>query len=394
MNPSRSSPFIIPVLSAANFVVGMGAFVIVGILNPLAEAFSISAATAGLLMMIYAMAYAVLSPALISLTGHIGRRRVLTAAMVIFGLSSTLSALAPDVTVLFGARVVAAIGAGLVTPVAAAVAAGLSAPEKQGTALANVFLGLSLAQVMGVPLGSFVAYTYGWQVAFWIVSALALPCALLIWLIVPAGLSFAPVGLHDLGRVLKDARLMIAVSFTTVFLMATYVIFTFMAPLLSEKMGFGRDGITLTLTLAGLGAVVGSFLGGRMADRIGATRTLALLAILQMITMPFFSLLPIPVPALMVLVVIWNLFGWSFMAAQQLRLIGMSPADSGVLLALNAGAVYIGAAAGSAAGGAVLSAFGLQALGVAGATGAFLSLLVLLLPRWQRPSPARARQDR
>lgn len=378
------SPLIMPLLSAANFVIGMGAFVIIGILNPLADAFGLSAATTGLLMVVYAMAYAVLSPLLVSLTGSIGRRRVLTAAMLIFAAAAVMSALATTATVLFAGRVIAAIGAGLVTPVAAAVAAGLSPPSKQGTALANVFLGLSLAQVAGVPLGSFVAYTYGWRVAFWMVAVLALPCALLIWVRVPAGLSFAPVSLNDLGRVLRNLRLMLAVSFTSVFLSGTYIIFTFIAPLLTERMGFGRDGITLTLTLAGLGAVAGSFLGGRLADRIGATRTLAGLSLSLAVIMPAFSLLPMPVSALMAFVILWNLCGWSFMAAQQLRLISLSPADAGVLLALNAGAVYVGAAGGSAVGGAVLNTFGLDALGLAGACFALMAFAVLLLVRSPR----------
>ncbi|MCA0870265.1 MFS transporter [Seohaeicola saemankumensis] len=387
MPSNPPSPLIVPLLSAANFVIGMGAFVIIGILNPLADAFALSAATTGLLMVVYAVAYAVLSPLLVSLTGGIGRRRVLASAMLIFAAAAILSALATNATVLFAGRVVAAIGAGLVTPVAAAVAAGLSPPAKQGTALANVFLGLSLAQVAGVPLGSFVAYTYGWRVAFWIVAALALPCAALIWIRVPAGLSFVPLSLADLGRVLRNLRLMLAVSFTSVFLSGTYIVFTFIAPLLSERMGFGRDGITLTLTLAGLGAVAGSFLGGRLADRIGATRTLAGLSVSLALIMPAFSMLPMPVWAVMVMVVLWNLCGWSFMAAQQLRLISLSPADSGVLLALNAGAVYVGAAGGSAVGGAVLNTLGLDALGFAGACVALLSLVVLLIA----PAPPRQR---
>lgn len=381
-NPNR---FVVPILSAANFVVGMGAFVIIGILNPLADAFDLSTSTAGSLMVVYSISYAVLSPLLVALTGHIGRRRVMAAAMGLFALSALMSALAPNATVLFAGRIVAAIGAGMLTPVAAAVAVGLSPPERQGAALASVFLGLSLSQVTGVPLGSYLAYTFGWPIAFWMVVALALPCIWLIWTRVPAGLQFAPVSIADLGRVLRNGKLMLALSFTTVFLGATYVIFTFITPLLTTTMGFGRDGLTILLSLAGLGGVIGSVLGGRVADRIGAVPTLALLSAGQILIMPFFSALPLPIPVVGVLAVVWSIFGWSFMAAQQLRLIGLSPENASVLLALNAGAVYVGAAVGSAVGGAVLNFIDLNALGIAGAVGAALALGLLLISNHLSP---------
>ncbi|TDK52158.1 MFS transporter [Antarcticimicrobium luteum] len=370
---------VVPILSVANFVIGLGAFVIIGILNPMAEAFGLTPAQAGNLMVVYAGVYAVASPLLVSATGQIGRRRVLAGAMALFALAALISALAPNAPVLFAARVLAAASAGMVTPVAAAVAAGLSPPGKQGAALSLVFLGFSLSQVIGVPLGSFLAYTFGWRVAFFLVVALALPCAGLIWLRVPAGLRFAPVGLGDLTRVLGDARLMLAVAFTAVFLAGSYVIFTYIAPLLEATMGFGRDGITATLTLSGLGAVAGSLMGGALTDRIGAQRTLALLCLAQMAIMPVFSALPLPVWGALALAAIWSLFGWSFMPAQQVRLIARAPQNANVLLALNAGAVYLGAAGGSALGGVVIATSGLQALGIGGGFCALAALGVLLL---------------
>jgi len=379
MSDTAPARHVVPILSVANFVIGLGAFVIIGILNPMAEAFDLTPSQAGNMMVVYAAVYAVASPLLVSATGQIGRRRVLAIAMALFALAALISALAPNAPVLFAARILAAASAGMVTPVAAAVAAGLSPPGKQGAALSMVFLGFSLSQVIGVPLGSFLAYTFGWRVAFWLVVALALPCAALIWVRVPAGLHFAPVGLRDLGRVLGNLPLMLAVAFTSVFLAGSYVIFTYIAPLLEATMGFGRDGITATLTLSGLGAVAGSLMGGAMTDRIGAQRTLALLCLAQMAITPVFSALPLPVWGVMVLAALWSLFGWSFMPAQQVRLIARSPENANVLLALNAGAVYLGAAGGSALGGAVIAASGLWALGIGAALCALAALGLLLV---------------
>ncbi|MDK3020332.1 MFS transporter [Pseudodonghicola flavimaris] len=386
MTRHSPTPAVVPILSAANFVIGLGAFVVIGILNPMAETFGLSPSEAGNLMVVYAGVYAISSPLLVSATGRIGRRRILAVATGLFALAALISALAPTAPVLFAARVLSALSAGMVTPVAAAVAAGLSPPGKQGAALSMVFLGFSLSQVIGVPLGSFLAYTFGWRIAFALVVALAVPCAVLIWVRVPAGLHFAPVGLPDLMRVVGNWRLMLAVSFTTLFLSGSYVVFTYLAPLLSETMGFARNGITAVLTLSGLGAVAGSLMGGKLTDRIGAQQTLVLLCLAQMAVTPMFSTLPLPVFAVMALPVLWSLFGWSFMPAQQVRLIIASPQNANVLLALNAGAVYLGAAAGSAIGGALIERSGLWALGLGGGACVCAALAVLLMAGgWRGP---------
>lgn len=377
--PESSPRTVIAILSTANFVTGIGAFVIVGLLNPLAADLGMSAAQAGWIMVVYALAYAVLSPLLVSATGRIGRRRVLAFAFGLFALSNLIAALATGPGLMFASRIIAAAGAGVVTPVAAAVAAGLSPPERRARALAAVFFGLTLAQVLGVPAGSYIAYTFGWRIAFGLVALLALPCLWLIWTRVPSGLSFAPVSLKDLGRTLGNLPQMIAVAFTAALMGSIYVIYTYISPLLAETMAFGRDGIALVLLIFGLGAVAGNLGGGAVTDRIGPVRTLSILAVAQMLIMPAFSLLPMPVPMLLILSFLWAIFGWSFMAAQQVRLISLDQEQASVLLALNAAAIYVGAALGSAIGSAVISNFGLAALGLTGglcAIGALLTLFV------------------
>ena len=375
--PERAIPgVLIAVLSVSNFVIGMGAFMIIGLLEPLAADLGVSAARAGAVLTTYAVAYALLSPVLVSVTGGIGRRRVLAAALALFGLGCALPVIWPTEAALHLSRIFAAAGAGMFTPVAAAVAAGLSAPERRAKALAAVFFGMTMSQILGLPLGSFIAYTYGWRMAFAVVLLVLIPCLWLIWTIVPRGLSFQPVTLRDLGRVMRDGRLMLAVGFTASFLTAGYVVNTFLAPLLSQNLGWGRDGITLALLVCGVGAVIGNVMGGVLSDRVGPARTLTLLCLAQILVLPGFSALPwaggqtemVAGALAMGLLVLWSVFGWSFMAAQQARLIGLAPEAAPVMLALNAAGIYVGAALGSALGGLVLAGFGLGPLGlVAGA---------------------------
>ncbi len=369
---------LIPTLSAVNFIVGMGAFLTVGLVEPIADDFGVTDAQSGALLTTYAILYAILSPLLVSLTGRIGRRRVLAMGLAIFGLSALISAIAPTLLTLHASRGLAAVGAGIITPVTAAVAAMLTAPERRARTLAAVFAGLTIAQAIGIPIGGWVAYTFGWRYAFVIVALLSVPALILLWRIVPAGLSFAPVSLTDLARTLRDGPLMAAVLFTATFLCSIFVLYTYFAPLLAADMGFGRDGITLALFIFGLGAIAGNFTGGALSDRIGACRTLLILTCLQLVALPLYSFLPWPTPILMAFTFTWSIIGWSFGAAQQVRLVALDPARAPVLLSLNAACIYIGAAAGSAIGGAVINRASVSALGFA-ATLVMLAALAHLL---------------
>lgn len=365
---------LIALLSACNFVIGMGAFVVIGMVPLLAEDLAISTAAAGGAMTAYALAYALLSPLLVSLTGRIGRRRVIAAGMGLFAVGAVMSALAPNVTVLYIARALAAAGAGVVTPVGAAVVAALAPKTSQGKALAAFYFGLTLSQVLGVPIGGWIAFTFGWRAAFWIVMVLAVLFTVLIWVRVPAGLRFTPVSLSDLGRALRDGLIMGAVLFTASFLGAIYVLYTYLAPLLEQTMGYGRDGITLVLLLFGAGAVAGNLIGGVLTDRLGSVKSLVLLCLGQIALMPLFSGLPIAPWLLLVLVFVWSAFGWSFVAPQQVRLLQLAPNLAGVVLALNAAAIYVGTASGSALGGMLQTVGDLTWLGAAAGISAFGAL--------------------
>ncbi len=370
---------LVPVLSAANFVVGMGAFVVIGMLGPLSRDLSMAPAQAGWVMTSYAVAYALLSPLLVSATGRLGRRRVMALGMGVFALGALASALAPTQEWLFAARALAAAGAGLTTPVGAAVAAGLAPPGDRGKVLAQVFLGLTLAGVFGVPAGSWIAYTYGWRSAFAVVAVLAGISAAVLWLRIPAGLSFQPVRLSDLGSVLRSGRLMLAIGFTALFLGAIYVPFTYLAPLLEDRMGLGRDGVTLVLMVCGLGAVVGNLAFGWLSDRIGPFRTLLALACGQVAVMPLLSFLPVPLTLALLLFLVWNAIGFGFNAAQQLRLVKMAGSQAPVALALNAACIYVGAAVGAVIGGRVVAVAGLGALGLAGGLTCLAAVAAILL---------------
>lgn len=369
---------LIAVLSAANFAIGLGAFIVIGILNPIAESYGITAASAGQTMTVYAIAYAIGSPLLVAASGALPRRRVLIAGLTVFAAGSLASALAPSIIALDIARAVTALGAGLVTPVAASIAIAASAPGAQGRALARVFLGLTLAQVLGVPVGAWIGYTFGWQTAFAIVVLLSLITLGGVLMVVPARLAFQINGLGTLAAALGDGRSLFAVLFTASYIGAIYIVYTYLAPLLSASMDYGRDGVSLVLFVFGIGAVIGNMLGGHLTDRFGPYRTLIFACGASIVFLPMFSLLPFADPLLLGLTLIWSSCGWSFMVAQQTRLVMQTPDRQSVVLALNAAAIYVGAALGSALGAGVIAVAGLSALGLGAGLASVLALLHLM----------------
>lgn len=362
-----STPRQLWLLALANFVIGMGAFVVVGVLSPLAQAFGVTRPQAGALMSVYAGTYAVASPLLVAATGRLDRRLLLVLGLGLFGLGALAAALAPSFGWLLAARALMALGGGLVTPVAASVGVVLAGPGRQGQALAIVFGGLTLAQVLGVPAGAWLGYAFGWASALAVVAALALLGLLAVAAALPRGIRVPVASLASLAGVLRSGRRMGAVAFTALFIGALYVCYTFLAPLLETLYGLSRDGVTGMLALFGLGAVAGNAMGGRLTDRIGPRRTLVLLCLAQAVLMPALTLPTWPLAIVGALIFVWSVFAWSFMVPQQARLAALDPAQLPVLFALNASAIYVGATLGSALGGAVLKGPGLHALGLFGA---------------------------
>jgi MFS transporter, DHA1 family, inner membrane transport protein len=372
---------LLPALAFANFAIGIGAFVVIGVLTPIAEGLRLTHAEAGLVMSIYAAAYAIGSPLAITATGRLDRRSVILMGMGVFLVATLLCAIAPNATTLLAARALGALGAGMVSPVSAAIAAAKSPPEHRGAALSFVILGLTLAQVAGIPIGSFLGYTAGWRATFWMVAAITVLALLGILWRVPR--IRTPVNtLASLGRTLASPVLMPAILVTASVMGAAWILFTYFAPLLEERMGYGRNGVTFILVVFGAGAVIGNMLGGWLSDRIGPARSLVFSAVLLILLLPFFSLLPMPGVALATLTFVWGIVGWAFMAPQQSRIIALAPENQNVSLSLNASAIYVGAAIGSAAGGAIIEGPGIGALGWASALAMIAVLGHILLTLW------------
>ncbi|MCC0005967.1 MAG: MFS transporter [Methylobacteriaceae bacterium] len=379
--PALPKGILLP-LAFVNFTIGAGAFLVIALLAPMSQALSLSKAQAGWVMGAYALAYAISSPVFIALTGAWRRRAVILMGLGLFVAASLASAFATSAATLYAARIVAAAGAGMVTPVAAAIAVAISRPETRGAALSFVFVGMTMAQVLGVPGAAFIGYTYGVPAAF--IVAAALGALMMIWiaLAVPADVQFQPQSLATLGRTLLSPRHLVAVLLTVTIATSGYLGMTFMGPLAEYRLGMGRDGVALILGAGGLGAVVGNLLSGRLVDRLGPSGALILFLTGQALVLPALTLIPFNLPVGMALSFVWSLVGWGFTVPQQARLMAIDPATQGVMLALNAAGIYLGSGIGSAMAGAVYQGWGIEATGVVGGAIAALGIAHLLASDW------------
>jgi MFS transporter, DHA1 family, inner membrane transport protein len=364
-------------LSAANFVIGFGAFVVIGLVEPIAKRYDVLPALAGNAMTAYAIAYAFGSPISIALAGRLPRRTVLGLGLALFSLGNLASALATTLEWLFAARVLTAFGAGLFTPSAAAVGAALATPEKRAQTLSTIFAGLTFAQVVGVPGGTWLGYTYGPAVAFGTVTALSLVALIAILVLVPADLKIPPTSLAALGKVLRTPHLVMAVTFTASFLASIYVIFTYLGPLLTHLYGLEKDAKTAMFLVYGSAAVLGNFVGGWSTNRFGSYKSLMVLCILQVVMLYLVPSLALGVVFTAVLLFFWSLSGWCFMTPQQTRLVSIDPSQIQPLFALNASCIYVAAAIGSAIGSATISRLGYDWLGPVAALTACVAVVHL-----------------
>ena len=377
--PKAKASSLLSLLALGNFVVGMGVFVVIGIVAPIAEALKVSTADAGIVVTSYALAYALLSPIGAAMTGWLPRRTVLAGSLGLFCLGSLLSAVSTSLLMLAASRLIVALGAALYTPLSAGVAVAVTAPEQRGRALAKVFAGMTMAQVVGVPLGSWLAFRFGWHAPFFLVAALAATCAAVLVLTIPRDIHVPAGSVASILTALANPRLMAAVSFTATLMTAVYIVFTFFAPIIQASTGLNAGARSLDLGLFGLGAVGGNIMGGFLSDRVGPLRTLVLVCIAHMIMLPLFAVMPWNPWLLAVIVFVWSSFAWCFMPPQQSRLVAIAPATPALALALNAAMIYGGIAVGSVVGARLLAWQGLPVLGIAAGITAGLALIHLLV---------------
>ena len=368
----------IPLLALAMsaFAIGTTEFVIMGILPDVARDLGVTIPSAGLLVSGYALGVTVGAPLLAVVTSKLPRKFALQMLMAIFVIGNVLCAISPNYTVLMVARVVTSFAHGSFFGIGAVVAASLVPQEKRASAIAMMFTGLTLANVLGVPFGTFIGQEFGWRMTFWVVAAIGVLSLASVAALVPNHHDAGAVGLGHEVRVLKEPQVWLALAMTVLGFGGVFIVFTYITPILEQLGGFSPRSVTLILVLFGAGLTIGNTLGGKLADRALMPSLMGILAALAVVMVIFARTSHSPVLSA-VTVFVWGIAAFATVPPLQMRVVEKAKHAPNLASTLNIGAFNFGNAAGAWLGGLVLThGHGLDTLPLVAAAVAVAALVL------------------
>ncbi|MFK0021505.1 MFS transporter [Streptomyces sp. NPDC090798] len=370
-------PLALLALAVGAFGIGTTEFVMMGLLPDVADDLQISIPSAGHLVSAYALGVVIGAPLLAAATARMSRRKVLIALMGLFVAGNALSAFAPDYHWLLAARFVSGLPHGAFFGVGAVVATSLVAPERKARSVSLMFLGLTVANIAGVPVATFIGQHFGWRATFLGVSAIGLAAIASLAFLIPRDHTHAPTGgLRGELAALRSLPVWLALGTTVAGFGALFSAYSYITPMLTDSAGYADSSVTLLLALFGVGATVGNLVGGRLADH--SLRGTLFGGLVSLVTV--LALFPVLMSAQWSAAVAVTLLGTAaFITGSPLQLMVMEKASAAPSLAssANQAAFNLANAGGAWIGGIALAAgFGATSPALAGALLAVLGLAV------------------
>jgi DHA1 family inner membrane transport protein len=336
-------------LAMASFGIGTTEFVIMGLLPDVAHDLAVTIPQAGLLVSAYALGVAFGAPILAVATAGLDRRRALLLLIGIFILGNCLCAIAPSYALLLGARIVTAFSHGAFFGLGAVVAANVVPPRKRAQAIALMFTGLTLANVLGVPLGTALGQAAGWRATFWAVVGIGIVAAAALYAWLPRGMKSTGAGLLQEARTLGRTQVLLAMLISVLASASLFSVFTYITPILENVTRDSPHQVTWVLLLFGVGLTFGNILGGRLGDWRLMPSVIAifilLVAVLGVLTITS------PMPWLAgTTIFVWGALAFGLVSPLQMRVVNEASGAPNLASTLNQGAFNLGNAAGAFAG--------------------------------------------
>ena len=377
-------PLALLALTLSAFAIGTTEFVIVGLIPTMAADLNVSLPSAGLLVSLYALGVAVGAPVLTALTGKWNRKVVLLSVMSLFVAGNLLAWQAPGYNTLVLARILTGLAHGVFFSIGSTIATGLVSKEKAASAIAIMFTGLTVALVTGVPLGTYIGQTFGWQATFLIVALLGLIALIGSAFLVPGNLKQPPAAkLSSQLKVLTQPRLLLVYAITALGYGGTFTAFTYLAPILEDVSGFNSGAIGLIMLVYGVSVAIGNIWGGKMADKMGPIKALTIIFIGLAVTLLVFNVTAYNPIAAVATILVWGAFAFGNVPGLQVYVVKLaekvSPDAVDVASGLNIAAFNIGIALGSWGGGHIVAEAGLMHTPWAGAAIVIVALLLTRL---------------
>ncbi|WP_406502030.1 MFS transporter [Streptomyces sp. NBC_01590] len=380
-------PLALLALAIGAFGIGATEFVVMGLLPEIAGDYGVSIPTAGLLVTGYAIGVVIGAPLMTVLGTKISRKTMLMLLMGLFTVGNLLSAMAPSFGVMLTGRIVASLAHGAFFGIGSVVAADLVAPDKKAGAIATMFTGLTVANIVGVPLGTFIGQAVGWRTTFVVVAALGVVGLLGIAKLVPA--MPRPEGAH-LRRELtafRNPQVLLAMAMTVLGFGGVFAAITYIAPMMTHVAGYSDGAVTWLLVLFGIGMFLGNLLGGRYADRKLMPMLYGTLGGLAVV-LALFTLTAHTKIAAAVTIMLVGALGFATVPPLQKRVLDQAHGAPTLASAVNIGAFNLGNALAAWLGGIVIAA----GLGYTAPNwvGAVLAAAALLLALWSAALERRA----
>ncbi|MCM3473355.1 MFS transporter [Brevibacillus borstelensis] len=369
-------------LALVSFLVGTSEYVISGILDKISETLGISVTLTGQLVTIFSFVYAVCTPVLMALTAKWERQKLLVSAMGIFVLGNVLSFVLPGFELFVAARVIMALGAGMVIVTALDIAAKIAAPGKQASALATVVMGFTASLIIGVPLGRVAAAAFGWRSVFGLLALAGLLAMFVLYTVLPRVKGDDPVPLSRQLAFLKNGKVALGLAITFFWLGGYSIAYTYISPYLLDVAGLKEDMLSAALLAFGIASLAGSKFGGFSTDKWGVFPTLTGGMLLHAAALILLSV-SLPHSWLLVagLLVLWSFAAWSTGPTQQFNLVRIEPNYSGIMLGLNQSMMQLSMAAGAGMGGIIIDQVSLSSVTWFGMIGVVLAILAAFLLR-------------
>ncbi|MCR6634464.1 MFS transporter [Devosia sp.] len=374
-------------LSVGAFGIGVTEFAPMGLLPVIATDLGVSIPVAGLLISAYALGVMIGAPLMTLTTGRVPRRTLLIALAGIFTLGNLLAAVSTGYGMFLVARIVTSLNHGAFFGVGSIVAASLVPPERRAGAVAAMFMGLTIANVVGVPLATWGGEYLGWRTAFWGIAGLGIVTMVALRLTLPA--LPAPKSGNALAelRALRRGEVLGALALTVVGSSAMFTVFTYIAPILRDVTHASLGFVTAMLVTYGVGMTVGNWLGGRFADRSVDRTLIVTLGGLTAILIAFALLMPFIAPT-PIIIFLWGVASFALVPPLQVRVMSAAVDAPNLASSVNIGAFNLGNAIGAALGGAVIaSGLGYPAVALAGAATSAIGLVAVLIAARGAPVP-------
>lgn len=377
-------PLALLALTLSAFAIGTTEFVIVGLLPTMAQDLNVSLPSAGLLVSLYALGVAIGAPVLTALTGKWNRKNVLLTVMALFVAGNVLAWQAPGYETLIVARIITGLAHGVFFSIGSTIATGLVPKEKAASAIAIMFTGLTVALVTGVPLGTYIGQTFGWQATFLAVAILGFIALIGSSLLVPNNLQQpAATKISTQLKVLTQPRLLLVYAITALGYGGTFVAFTFLAPILEQVSGFESHAIGLIMLVYGVSVAIGNIWGGKMADKLGPIKALSIIFTGLAAILVVFNFTAVNPIAAVITILVWGAFAFGNVPGLQVYVVKLAqehtPNAVDVASGLNIAAFNVGIALGAWGGGLIVEQAGLMHTPWIGAV---IVLLALALTRY------------